>query len=599
MKSLAQYYQGTKKSSKIAELPKVLIIGNSISLGYTPYVAKLLQGKADVIHNPANAQDTRYGLENLDEWLEMDDWDVIHFNWGLWDLRRDNGFDKPCRVPLDQYRRNLTELVTRLKAAGAGLIWAATTPVPDGAARRIPGTEHNYNKAALEIIDAAKIHTNDLHSLMRDNLKRYQIPANVHFYANGSQAMALQVANEILQVLKQNRLEHPWDKPWKLRVVDDSSKGADGVRLADADGDGRMDIVTGWEEGGITKVYLHPGKARVTDKWPAVTVGRTPSVEDAVFVDLDGDEALDVVSCCEGSTKTMYVHWAPKNRNQYLDADKWRQSALPASTGLMQWMFCIPLQVDGKNGIDLVAGAKGGNAQIGWFESPPDARDLAAYKWRPISPAGWIMSLKAADMDGDGDLDIVTSDRKGPLRGCRWLENPGQGVARPGPWNNHFIGAADEEVMFMTIADFDADGAEDVLAAVKGKALQKILLFRRLDSTGRSWKQQTIPLPDNIGTGKGVAVGDIDKDSKLDIVFSCENSDGKSGLMWLSQFGKSKSAWLPHEISGIVGIKYDRIELLDMDTDGDLDVLTCEESAKDSTGKRKGLGVIWYENPGT
>ncbi len=390
---------------------------------------------------------------------------------------------------------------------------------------------------------------------------------------------------------------HPRGKPWKRHAVDDSSKGADGVRLADVNSDGRPDIVTGWEEGGVTKVYLHPGSASVVDKWPAVTVGATPCVEDAVFVDLDGDQAVDVVSCCEGATKTVYVHWAPNNKAQYLDAEKWRQSVLPASAGLMQWMFCMPMQVDGKNGIDLVAGAKGGNAQIGWFESPPDARDLAAYKWRPISPAGWIMSLKPADMDGDGDLDIVTSDRKGELRGCRWLENPGPGPDQLGPWKNHFIGARDEEVMFMTIADFDADGAADVLVAVKGKALQKILHFRRLDSSGRLWRQETIPLPDNIGTGKGVAVGDIDRDGKCDVVFSCENSGGKSGVMWLARSQNSQGPrWLPHEISGVEGTKFDRIELLDMDKDGDLDVLTCEESAKDSEGKRKGLGVIWYEN---
>jgi len=393
--------------------------------------------------------------------------------------------------------------------------------------------------------------------------------------------------------------QHSRGKAWKRYAVDDSSKGADGVRLADVNGDGRMDIVTGWEEGGLTRVYLHPGGASVSNKWPAVTVGKTRSVEDAVFMDLDDDGAVDVVSCCEGSTKTIFVHWAPKDKAQYADPGKWRQSALRASIGRTAWMFCVPLQVDQKNGVDLVAGAKGGGAGIGWFESPPDSRDLAAYKWHAISPAGWIMSLKAADMDGDGDLDVVTSDRKGELRGCRWLENPGPGSAQREPWDNHFIGARDEEAMFMTIADLDGDGAEDVIAAVKGRGLQRIVHFRRLDRRGRSWEEQTIPMPDNIGTGKGVAVGDIDKDGKADVVFSCENSAGKSGVMWLGRGGKPKDwKWRGREISGIEGTKFDRIELLDIDGDGYLDVLTCEESAKGPDGKRKGLGVIWYQNPG-
>ena len=209
------------------------------------------------------------------------------------------------------------------------------------------------------------------------------------------------------------------------------------------------------------------------------------------------------------------------------------------------------------------------------------------------------MSLIPADMDGDGDLDIVTSDRKGPLRGCRWLENPDSGPAKSQLWQNHFIGGREEEVMFMTMTDFDKNGLQDALVAVKGKIQQRILYFRRLDSSGKSWKKVVIPLPDNTGTGKAVAVGDIDNDDCQDIVFSCEHAQAqKSGLMWLSYRKDSHWAnWLPHEISGPDGIKFDRLELLDLDDDGDLDVLTCEESAQGPDGKRKGLGVIWYENP--
>src|SRR5688572_24185011 len=87
---------------------------------------------------------------------------------------------------------------------------------------------------------------------------------------------------------------------WVRHTIDDTSKGADGVRLADVNGDGLPDIATGWEQGGLTRVYLHPGNAKVGVAWPVVTVGRATSVEDAVFADLDGDGAVDVVSCCEG-----------------------------------------------------------------------------------------------------------------------------------------------------------------------------------------------------------------------------------------------------------------------------------------------------------
>ena len=85
--------------------------------------------------------------------------------------------------------------------------------------------------------------------------------------------------------------------------------------------------------------------------------------------------------------------------------------------------------------------------------------------------------------------------------------------------------------------------------------------------------------------------GDIDLDCRLDLVFSCERATGgKSGVMWLSyRESVTSREWIAHEISGAPGTKYDLVQLIDLDGDDDLDVLTCEEIDN--------LGVIWYENP--
>lgn len=379
--------------------------------------------------------------------------------------------------------------------------------------------------------------------------------------------------------------------PWVRHVIDDSSKGADGVRAADVNGDGLMDLVTGWEQGGIVRAYLNPGAAKAKEKWPAVTVGKVGSPEDAVFVDVDGDGAVDVVSCCEGGTKSVFVHWAPKDKADYLNDKSWKTEAIPAVKGVAMWMFCLPIQVDGKHGIDLVIGGKGDGAKIGWLEAPAKPRDLSEWKWHPLYDAGWIMSLVSADIDGDGDQDILTSDRRGKNRGCLWLENPGPGEAQTQPWKSHIIGATRDEVMFLDLADLDGDGKLDVLVPTFN---QKLHFLRHKADKPPTWESIALPFPDRVGSGKAVRVADLDGDGKSDVIITGGDGGGpNSGVVWMtSKKAATEGDWQTHDISGPVmpkGMKPDLIQLLDLDGDGDLDVITSEE--------RSGLGVIWFENP--
>jgi lysophospholipase L1-like esterase len=189
-------------------LPKVLIIGDSISLGYTPLVKELLKGKAVVQHNPGNAEHTGTGLDQIDDWLGTTYWDVIHFNWGLWDLcyrhpdstvygNRDkiNGeLTHTVRV----YKRNLKALVRIIKPRGRCLIWANTTPVPPGEAGRFEGDAATYNRVAMKIMNKHNIRINDLHSLMLPHMEKYQVrPGDVHFTTEGYGLLAEQVAGQI------------------------------------------------------------------------------------------------------------------------------------------------------------------------------------------------------------------------------------------------------------------------------------------------------------------------------------------------------------------------------------------------------------------
>lgn len=187
-------------------LPKVLIVGDSISIGYTKHLDAMLKDVAQVRHNPGNAAHTQNGVERLDGWLAGAKYDVIHFNWGLHDLKyvKDGKLDLSGTrlATLEEYKANLNILVGKLKATGAKLVWASTTPIPPGAEGRIPGSEGEFNKAAREIMDTHGIRVNDLHSYVAPYLIQYQRPKNVHFTQAGSEYLAQKVARTIAGMLR-------------------------------------------------------------------------------------------------------------------------------------------------------------------------------------------------------------------------------------------------------------------------------------------------------------------------------------------------------------------------------------------------------------
>jgi len=133
--------------------------------------------------------------------------------------------------------------------------------------------------------------------------------------------------------------------------------------------------------------------------------------------------------------------------------------------------------------------------------------------------------------------------------------------------------------------DVHADGVYEVLAAIKPNLIS---IFKAQAKGALTWSRSTIPFPAHTGTAKAVELGDLNLNGEQEIIVTCEHAAPPlSGVFAMDQAGENVI-----DISGPVGIKFDRMELIDLDGDGDLDVLTCEERHND-----RGLGVIWYENP--
>lgn len=200
-------------------LPNVLILGDSISIGYTLQVRELLKGKANVFRPTSpdgkkaeNCSDTISGGAKLDRWLAGRTWSVIHFNWGLHDLKHvkeagkqinSSNPDDPLLTTVEVYSQNMEAITTKLKATGARLVFATTTPVAPGTTNplREPDAPARYNAAALEIMKTNQIRVNDLYALCEPRLNEWQLPKNVHFKPAGSAAMAKQVAAVIAEEL--------------------------------------------------------------------------------------------------------------------------------------------------------------------------------------------------------------------------------------------------------------------------------------------------------------------------------------------------------------------------------------------------------------
>lgn len=211
-----------------ADRKRVLILGDSISIGYTAQVRQLLEPFADVYRptNPKggaeNCQGTDYGVQHIDRWLEIDggNWDVIHFNFGLHDLKRvdpksgknSNSFDDPYQSSPEEYAQQLKEIVKKLMATKAKLIFCTTTPVPDGVKPARATTDPElFNAKALEVIkelsnETHRIETNDLYSFANKRLAEIQKQKDVHFSKTGSSILAAEVARNIRKVLDRKPL---------------------------------------------------------------------------------------------------------------------------------------------------------------------------------------------------------------------------------------------------------------------------------------------------------------------------------------------------------------------------------------------------------
>ncbi|MEI6075607.1 MAG: SGNH/GDSL hydrolase family protein, partial [Verrucomicrobiota bacterium] len=171
-------------------LPRMLIIGDSISRGYTLAVRHALAGKVNVHRAPANCGPTASGLKNLNVWLGKSKWDIITWNFGIHDRN----------TAPEVYRKNLEVLLQRIQKTGAKIIWVRTTPAPPSGKNHEGFTDaqcDQVNRIADEVMSANHLAEVDLYYLLKPKLSGLQLPDNVHFQEPGYQLMGSNIASVV------------------------------------------------------------------------------------------------------------------------------------------------------------------------------------------------------------------------------------------------------------------------------------------------------------------------------------------------------------------------------------------------------------------
>lgn len=191
--------------------PGVLVIGDSTSIGWTPYVQQELSGRYDVMHSSGtpdegNAEYTGYTLEHLQEWLDnAGPVDIIHYNNGLWDMVHTTGPKARChtfdghRTDLPEYRDNLEHIAAALEKTGAKIIWATTTEVPQGNICITPSDVPVYNAVLVDVAHEHGFAVDDLYSVTSTYGLHLVIDRRpqAHFQPQGYELLSYQVSQSI------------------------------------------------------------------------------------------------------------------------------------------------------------------------------------------------------------------------------------------------------------------------------------------------------------------------------------------------------------------------------------------------------------------
>ena len=191
-----------------ANSPHVIIIGDSISLGYTPYVQMQVpnvdhNGECGLLTDATAAHDNAGSSAReaacIGKWLAGQHYDIVHFNAGMHDV-----FVAGCaqgntahEVELSDYLMNLQTVIDAIRAHGAIPVFATTTPVEGAVACHSDSDIQAYNMAAVDMMRAEGVRVDDLYAAILPVQAQYH--HGIHFTHAGYQRLAAVVSDFLTQ----------------------------------------------------------------------------------------------------------------------------------------------------------------------------------------------------------------------------------------------------------------------------------------------------------------------------------------------------------------------------------------------------------------